>query len=374
MKKLEFLEALRGYAILGVLFTHVTQKMVDLPNWLNNFGIQGARGVQLFFIVSAFTLFFSYTRKYGSNPIELKDYFIRRFFRIAPMFYFAFLFYMSFDLSTYFVGVKDFVNNYSFDMIFSTLTFTSLIHPDWLYSLVPGGWSISAEMIFYLFVPILFLYVKSIKRSIVLVVLTLGLGWLLNVILVEYNLISEQHISENYLFYWFPSQLPVFALGIMFFNVWNKDMQISRSTSNILIFISLILIFILGVTGNYYNPYFPKHFLFGLAFILLAFGLGNVDKHILLNKPILFIGKISFSMYLVHFFVLDVVEELFLDVMLNYMSSVSAMLNLFIVTLGISTPLSYLTFKFIETPGIKLGRKISKNIQNKKDEPATLAK
>lgn len=89
--KLTFLEALRGYAILGVVLTHSTQKLTNLPQWLDNIGIQGARGVQLFFIVSAFTLFYSLSRKHPTHSIDVKDFFIRRFFRIAPAFYFAFL-------------------------------------------------------------------------------------------------------------------------------------------------------------------------------------------------------------------------------------------------------------------------------------------
>ncbi|WP_079514405.1 hypothetical protein [Rossellomorea marisflavi] len=48
-KRLDFLEALRGYAIIGVVFTHVSAKIEGLSVWLNNFGVQGAKGVQLFF-------------------------------------------------------------------------------------------------------------------------------------------------------------------------------------------------------------------------------------------------------------------------------------------------------------------------------------
>src|SRR3954453_3371021 len=110
-KKLTFIEALRGYAILGVVLTHSTQKLTDLPHWLHNIGIQGARGVQLFFIVSAFTLFYSLSRKYETHSLEVKDFFIRRFFRIAPAFYAAFLFYLVFAVWMNQLGLKGLTND-----------------------------------------------------------------------------------------------------------------------------------------------------------------------------------------------------------------------------------------------------------------------
>ncbi|CAH0317564.1 hypothetical protein SRABI80_04727 [Peribacillus frigoritolerans] len=126
----------------------------------------------------------------------------------------------------------------------------------------------------------------------------------------------------------------------------------------------------LGVTGNIYNPYFPKHFFYGAAFSLLAFGLSNVEKHALINKSINFIGKISFSMYLVHFFVLDILDTLLAPKLLNLMTNSAVLGILFILTLLISTIFSYLSFRFIETPGINIGRNLSSMLKNKgKKEP-----
>mgnify|MGYP003583407195 CR=1 FL=1 len=34
--KLDFVDCLRGYAILGVVFTHSAQVVGDLPTWLKN--------------------------------------------------------------------------------------------------------------------------------------------------------------------------------------------------------------------------------------------------------------------------------------------------------------------------------------------------
>ena len=59
-----------------------------LPELVKQVALTGQRGVALFFIVSAFTLFLSYdNRKDERNPTT--NFFLRRLFRLAPMFYIA---------------------------------------------------------------------------------------------------------------------------------------------------------------------------------------------------------------------------------------------------------------------------------------------
>ena len=60
--RFEYIDALRGVAILAVLFNHVHESTepvfsIQVPTWLNMTQAQGARGVQLFYIISAFTIF-----------------------------------------------------------------------------------------------------------------------------------------------------------------------------------------------------------------------------------------------------------------------------------------------------------------------------
>ena len=60
MKKLDFIDALRGYAILGVLMVHTSQYGNKLHSTLGTLITEkGAMGVQLFFLASSFTLFLS---------------------------------------------------------------------------------------------------------------------------------------------------------------------------------------------------------------------------------------------------------------------------------------------------------------------------
>lgn len=369
-KKLTFVEALRGYAIMGVLLTHSTQKMTDLPQWLNNIGLQGSRGVQLFFIVSAFTLFYSLSRKYETGVIEIKDFFVRRFFRIAPAFYFAFLFYFCYASVMDLIGSAGITKDYTIGRIFSTLTFTGLLQPEWLYSLVPGGWSISAEMLFYLFIPLFFMIVRKVKTAVFLVMATLVISGLSTFFVLYFDVLGGGNLRENYLFYWFPNQLPVFTLGILLFYLLKDQLdhvaEKTQSKSQGIILFSLVFLGILALMGGVGGPYFPSHFLFGLGFTLLAYGLGVREKHFLVNRFIIFIGKISFSMYLIHFFVLDIINKWFMKQWLEILPNSVVLVAVFLSTFLVSILLSYLLYRLIELPGVQVGRKICSNIKEKK--------
>ena len=80
----QYLDALRGIAALLVLSVHMSMLSVLLNG--RGFSI-GAYGVQLFYILSALTLFLSSSKRFSSEERPIFKFFIRRFFRIAPLFY-----------------------------------------------------------------------------------------------------------------------------------------------------------------------------------------------------------------------------------------------------------------------------------------------
>src|SRR5579872_2655088 len=89
-KHFDYIDALRGYAILMVIAVHTSQAFPDLPIELFKVFAQGARGVQLFFVTSALTLSMSWVaRNEGAS-----EFYTRRIFRIAPMFWVAIIFFV----------------------------------------------------------------------------------------------------------------------------------------------------------------------------------------------------------------------------------------------------------------------------------------
>jgi exopolysaccharide production protein ExoZ len=66
-----YIDALRGWAILGVIAFHVSQYFPGLEYPLRTVVGEGARGVQLFFVISALSLMLSWhQRADGIAPLS----------------------------------------------------------------------------------------------------------------------------------------------------------------------------------------------------------------------------------------------------------------------------------------------------------------
>lgn len=78
--KLQFVDTLRALAIIGVLLVHVSQHVDGLNGWLQKGLSIGAKGVALFYMASAFTLFLSLSRRSGNKSERISAYLMRRFF------------------------------------------------------------------------------------------------------------------------------------------------------------------------------------------------------------------------------------------------------------------------------------------------------
>jgi exopolysaccharide production protein ExoZ len=150
-RRLESLDFLRGVAIFGVVTFHTFGLFHADNAAIRLIAGQGFFGVQLFFIVSALTMCLMWDRRAGEHRAAPKFY-IRRFFRIAPPFWLAIVFYSLLDpgQSTEWVPAGLSLRHFA-----TTAAFIHTFWPDTINSVVPGGWSIGVEMLFYLFFPLI---------------------------------------------------------------------------------------------------------------------------------------------------------------------------------------------------------------------------
>ncbi len=198
----EFIDALRGFAFLGVLVTHVVPRVGGLPDFAYRVAVAGAEGVQLFFIISALTLFLSFDSRRGTQARPLAAFLVRRFFRIAPLFYLAAIFYPWF--ASRWSGAE--VPGAS--AFLATFGFVHVWHPDTVNRVVPGGWSIGVEMEFYLLVPYLYAKVRRVETAVAATLVSLVAGGVLSVAVraaLPRLLGTERDAAGLFVWWWLPN-------------------------------------------------------------------------------------------------------------------------------------------------------------------------
>lgn len=353
LEKLNYIDALRGLAILMVLIHHSAQQgIVQMPHVLSVLLSLGTRGVQLFFIASAFTLFRSYQNRNGMEQSPLQNFYIRRFFRIAPLYYLGILYYIiriSFDLP-YWLGNQPYVSKSN---IISNVFFVHGFSPYWINSLVPGGWSIAVEMLFYALFPFLFTKIKSIHSAFIFLNITLLFKLVFQEYFTYFPFISEPYLWREFLFYYFPCQLPIFALGIILFFLIEDSSTIKLVSPKV---IFLFMILLVSQVGSTFDFLYFNHLVFGVFFVIFGVVLSKGKLSFICNPILKYIGKISFSMYIIHFIVISWLAKFHLmDFCQHYFLNFSLR---FLLILSVSVFISTLTYHLIEIPFQNLGKKI----------------
>lgn len=354
--QLRYIDSLRGIAILGVILVHTSQYGTSIytagehlyPGFINRIFEQGARGVQLFYVVSAFTLFLSYYYRKASKPFSTKEFFIRRIFRVTPIYWVAIL-YFSF-IQPAIINIEKEIEITSF---ISNVFLMNSLHPGQI--LVPGGWTISVEMLFYCMLPLLYKYITNTNKALLFTTISLFITILYNFLF--FIVFTKTYHLEYFHFTSLPNQLPLFGFGIIAFFVGiKKDYSINPY---LLLTIGLMLILQLTLVR-----FIPNHILFGVSFMLLVIIGERIN--ILKNKILVYIGKISYSAYFVHFAVLSLLNKFgYLDFHPSTTQPM-ALANMgirFSVVLAIVIMLSTLTYFTIELPTQNFGKKLIKSLQ-----------
>ena len=364
----DFLDALRGWAVLGVLATHCA-----VHSGSGAAGIGTARtcryGVQLFFVVSAFTIFLTLDRAREQGPTDWMGFYLRRFFRVLPMFWVGLLLYA-------FVPGRD--PEYG-AIRYTPLDYglTALLqhgwHPSLVNALVPGGWSIAAEGAFYLAVPLCHRFVRGWQGAVWLLLGSLalseaanrllGLAYFRHLIFAE---VSREAVG-SFGYAWLPTQFPVFACGILAYFLARtlEGRPANPSTGAALLAVAGMTIFTAVGIGK--HGWLLEHVCFALGFVPLVPGLKVLPTPLLVNPATRFLGRISYSVYLLHFAVLLLALNS-LDGFLPpaWQRSLPAFLLLFAATLAGTSGLAWLAYRWVERPCIDLGGRLARCVASRR--------
>jgi peptidoglycan/LPS O-acetylase OafA/YrhL len=357
--KLDHIDTLRGIAVLMVVLIHTGQCINNLPVHYEKITEYGQLGVQLFFFVSAFTLCLSFDGRKGEVNGVIKFY-IRRFFRIAPLYYFGIMAYFLIRVAndSFAGGGLIIPERYLLSNILSNIIFIHGFIPSANNSIVPGGWSIGAEMIFYALFPILFIFARLLMdKKINYFILFLALTLALSMLIQGSQIFSVMQLSDSrFMYYNVSNQLPVFVTGMFLYYLY-KNKQLSNIDTPKALLLFLVFVFIALCLYKFKIPYSITLMPFFIAqsFVFLYV---LTSRYRALNPRYLRrVGELSFSIYIIHFFL----TRLFGGILSQFSHLIDPLVILFVsffLVVSVSCYLGHWTLKYIELPGMKLGHKL----------------
>lgn len=319
MKKQRFLEldALRGIAALAVVFYHYfyrynniyghSEIAVDWASW-------GAYGVQLFFIISGFVIFMTI-----NNVKKPKDFLISRFSRLYPAFWVC-------ALTTYCVMHFFPLQGRETELAYAILNllmfhqYFDVPHIDGVY------WTLTVELTFYCWVFIFY----SCKQINNLVFFLAGSTFLY--ILKNQQIISPPEITSLILLI---DYVPFFLIGLCCFKVFQKGCQKRY-------YLSLFLAIFAILSGTNYLTLSAVYLILILSFILAI----NNKLTFLKFKPLVWLGSISYSLYLLHQNIGYIIINFAIDHEIPPLIGIA-------VAVFVSLSLAHLSFKYVERPALR---------------------
>jgi len=327
------IDGLRAIAVIPVILFHLNNDL--LPG--------GFIGVDVFFVISGFLITSIILSEYERGVFSFTNFWLRRVIRILPVL-------IAMVLTTLVVGTIILyeldINNLGSQGIATLLSFANISH--WLLagdywgfaaesSPLLHAWSLSVEEQFYLFFPLLLVVtLKYFHKWLALIFVILSL---LSVLLFFLG----TQIFPSATFYLLPTrawELGVGAILAIFF--FKRHLQLNKnSTLAVIGFLAIMLSYFYISGKNGISPFIVIP-VFGAALIIaFAKDTDSIINKLLSSAPVVYIGKISYSLYLWHWPILVFSKQLSLKQNTEFHS---------IYVLTIVFIISVLSYHFIETP------------------------
>lgn len=332
------LDALRGIAALWVVLFHFT---LSRPQEQLFFKF-GTTGVDLFFMISGFVIFMSV-----QNIKTIQAFAIIRFCRLYPTYLAAVTFTFALIVAKYLF--QNNVESINFLQYLANLTMFQFYFR--IADLDGPYWTMIIEMLFYFIIGILF-YFNLLKKTIVFGVLYI-LSMIVLLLFFNSNAILSFILSSIPLLKF----LPLFLSGILFYNIWTKN---GTKISNYLLLLGCltcqILLYKFLRSSIFINQleYAVMISIYYFLFVLFV----NHQLNFIVTKLTLFLGKISFALYLVH-------QYLGNEIIIPFLTN-TLHLNFWIAAFAIALPIviliAYNITHYIEVP---IGIKLKKYLNNK---------
>ena len=274
--RIEWIDCLRGIAVLFVVFQHIAGKAVDARyTWVDRYFDFGIFGVVIFFCISGFVIPYSIVGLKNRHAVRFP---VARIFRLYPAYWLSLL------LAAWIVhpGLK-------LELINGTMLQRFFAEPD----IVGVYWTLQVELIFYLIFQAIILCRKIRSHS------------LYPALALSFTFLSVAMAAGRFLLGKKLPLAPPLGLAIMFlattyfmhvtYGLFSRRTMISFA---VFLYLLLALSFFLGYARDWGYGERPERFCIAYLLamlIFLAFQAANL-RSIFLG----FLGSISYPVYLVH--------------------------------------------------------------------------
>ncbi len=348
MNRIKSIDGWRTFAALGVLWTHtwsITQfqsikfKGFDLFKAINFVG----NGVHFFFVISGFCMYLVLKKNQENINAQVFLSFVKkRWLRIAPAFYFACIF----------IGTYNYLKHDT--PLFLKLLANFFFLQNHISNSVISGpfWSLAVEWYFYILVPVLFYFFNRI--GFFKTILIGAIFWLI---------INCLHYADIFLpgggwWYYLPGNLIHFLWGFILAYVMVKQINLPGFLhSNFSILFALLLLnfgkllfskVVITYAGTYswiVQGLGPAIMTLGFSWLMYISLKNEGFSKLIGNKLMASFGKISYSFYLWHSFVLEIIYN---NISFRLHFGGFDTVIVFLVTLIVLIPISYASYSIFE--------------------------
>lgn len=361
-KEIQSIAFLRGIACLFVVLYHLKSSAPNDSIFFHLFRF-GAFGVDLFFMISGFVIVIA-----TMNDKMVDSFFIKRVFRIYPPLIAAIIFQVyisnsSVSLETILSAMIPLHNDYTAKA------------PDFGFSFLIVAWSITFELAFYA----LFMVSMTISHryralvcSAIILAIVIGSQLYFNGSFSLSQAGASPEVNSSNL-----NVLRVFGCSIMVEFIFGMAiayiyMNVKVDASSLVsrrIYTILSVLALMYLIPSYLGGYNRGSGLAGYgtwALLILFIALGAEKLNMFRwNRGMLFIGAISYSLYLFHIPVHELIKQIIPDKLSQIKNIELRAVCIMMLELSASIMVAYASYLLIEKPGIKAARCIIEFIRKK---------
>lgn len=337
------IDGLRAISVIAVIIFHAGFSFLS----------GGFVGVDIFFVISGYLITGLVFKEVNAGTFSYLNFYKRRIARLLPALIITLLFVLLFGFLFY--------DNREFDNLGKELFFSAFGAANILFSQGVNYfaqddsvrplihlWSLGVEEQFYLIWPTLLVLLAFLKLRYILVVVA--------ILFITSLLMAVSSIEADPIKTYFQPQYRAFELIIGAFTAlamtsnFYKELTLKQHQKEVISYIALFLIvfpmFLLSKSSTFpgFNTLYP---IVGAA-LLIAFSNNTSVSKMLALRPLVFIGLISYPLYLYHQPILSYIH------LFELTGNKTLILSL---TLFLSSLFAWLTYKYIERPIRKIAHK-----------------